>query len=301
MQLLPCLHPSGVEKGYCSCQKRHNNRIRVSRHHAYTLKPQSAPSTQSLSPDANPTMPSTNDPGDKVGLQKTLDNLFIGTVLVPARQITLTTIGRAQRASGVRQLQDAIRENGFLASHAPLCCVLESLPLAELEEASSKGRLPPIKAIDGNHRIAAALANDQDALIPVRVHNPMTPMEEMMVAEGMNQVDANLVERCLVDEIIWMKNIIRFCQQEGGCNLGANALAARITAHYKKQNRKSPAKATLLRKIELITGLKPLALQAWKKSVQQEHQLHGGTTDQPRRLRPARGGGGGEDHHDRAA
>lgn len=129
-------------------------------------------------------MPSTNDAGDKVGLQKTLDRLYIGTILVPARHITLTTVGRAQRKSGIRQLQDAIKENGFLASHAPLCTLLEPLSLAQLEEASAEGKLPAVKSIDGNHRIAAALANDKDALIPVRIHNPMSRMEEMMVAEG---------------------------------------------------------------------------------------------------------------------
>lgn len=52
------------------------------------------------------------------------------------------------------------------------------MSLSELEAASSKGELPQIKAVDGNHRIAGALANDPDCLIPVRIHNPMTPMEE---------------------------------------------------------------------------------------------------------------------------
>lgn len=56
----------------------------------------------------------------------------------------------------------------------------------------------------------------------------------IMVSTGMNQVDANIVERCLVDEVIWMKNIVRFCQAEEGTHLGANALAARIASHYKK-------------------------------------------------------------------
>lgn len=32
-----------------------------------------------------------------------------------------------------------------------------------------------------------------------------------------------------------------------------------------QQHRKSPAKATLVKKIELIKALKPLALEAWKK------------------------------------
>lgn len=49
-------------------------------------------------------MPTTSDVGHKVGLQKTLDTLYIKTIYVPASHITLTTIGRVQRQSGIRQL-----------------------------------------------------------------------------------------------------------------------------------------------------------------------------------------------------
>lgn len=121
---------------------------------------------------------------DNVGLQGLLDTLILGEFRVRAGRITLTTIGRDQRQAGITQLSAAIKEHGFIEHHAPLCALQESIPADALQARLDGDDPPTISCIDGNHRASAAASIDEDMIIPVKIYSPMTPMQELMVAEG---------------------------------------------------------------------------------------------------------------------
>lgn len=120
------------------------------------------------------------------GMQKLLERSFIGNSRVSIDHLEMTTVGRAQRQSGIKELQTAIRDNGFIESFAPLVCLPGDLQGSLLSDIPSGTTM---RVIDGNHRVAALKANDEEAGRPpstilVRVHNPMESTMMKMVAEG---------------------------------------------------------------------------------------------------------------------
>lgn len=129
-------------------------------------------------------MPLTEGSPDPIGMQKLLQRSFIGTCRVSVAQLELTSFGRPLRQLGVQKLQKAIREHGFIESFAPLVCLTENL--ASLDSLPSDALM---RVIDGNHRVAALKANDEEddkaaSSVIVRVHTAMDDTMMRMVAEG---------------------------------------------------------------------------------------------------------------------
>lgn len=133
------------------------------------------------------------DDASASGIPKLLAKFYLGTIRVSIRSLELTSIGRAQRKSGVDALKKQIQLDGFDESYAPIVCLVNPLSSELSLETVVAEEGIKFRVIDGNHRVAALLMIDDEAkpasptFIRVRVHNPMPPATERMVAAGKHE------------------------------------------------------------------------------------------------------------------
>lgn len=133
------------------------------------------------------------DEGSSVGMSKLLAKFFIGVIRVSIRRLELTSIGRAQRQAGVVALTKQIESDGFDENFAPIVCLVHPLAVDQSLETLMTGEEIRPRVIDGNHRVAALLEIDDKTkpasprVIRVRVHQPMPPATERMVAAGKHE------------------------------------------------------------------------------------------------------------------
>lgn len=122
-----------------------------------------------------------------------LKTYFIGQAKVNVDDLVLTTIGREQRESGILALMKGMEHHGFIEGYAPTVCLVQDLPVEQsLDMVLAVGGVK-FRVLDGNHRVAAwrrihdknkADNPELETMIPVRVHRPMTPSTERIVAAG---------------------------------------------------------------------------------------------------------------------
>lgn len=131
------------------------------------------------------------DQATNVGTSELLATFYIGAIKVPITQLDLTSIGREQRQAGVDALKKQIETDGFDQNYAPVVCLLHPLPADQTLDDVLAVDGVRFRVIDGNHRVAALKMIDDEKpaaapgrVISVRVHQPMKPATERMVAAG---------------------------------------------------------------------------------------------------------------------
>lgn len=111
--------------------------------------------------------PKTDDV--KVAPATVLEEYFIGTFPVPLKNLRSTTLVRQTNSLGVSELEDSMKDNGFMQSGAP------SVIFNDVQDKSrftAKDALEqPGFVLDGNHRLKAAKnVFQEDTCIPCRCY-----------------------------------------------------------------------------------------------------------------------------------
>lgn len=124
------------------------------------------------------------DSGPK-GLNILLAKSLIGVVRVPIKKIILTSMGRAQRETGILQIMESIKSDGWVEISPPICSLVADPEDKITEDNAGEYEY---RCIDGNHRVAALQRMDaencQDTSILVHLHRSLTAQAERFIAGG---------------------------------------------------------------------------------------------------------------------
>ncbi|CAB1113483.1 unnamed protein product [Ectocarpus sp. CCAP 1310/34] len=145
--------------------------------------------------------------GVKDGLNGVLAQHYLGTFDIPVTNVNI--IGRPIATSGVRIITESMKQaRGFLQQHAILAMVEASNVPAGGLSAAAAAKLQ-LRILDGAHRTHCALQlYGGEFIIPCRIYTDFNPLEEAVVASGLNNVAQALVPRGVFDDVFFMNQLL---------------------------------------------------------------------------------------------
>ena len=123
-----------------------------------------------------------------------LSGSFIGTFKTRVSQVQHTSSGRELRRAGIELLCQSIKETGWLKDSIPVATLVDSTQERVIKEASVMDIL--LRLVDGNHRIAALRAIDDeggtDSEVLVSVYSRFETSMERAIADRKLRIKSRL-------------------------------------------------------------------------------------------------------------
>ncbi|CAB1112916.1 unnamed protein product [Ectocarpus sp. CCAP 1310/34] len=166
-------------------------------------------------------------------------------------------------------MQEMKQARGFLQQHAILAMVEASNVPAGGLSAAAATKLQ-LRILDGAHRTHCALQlYGREFVIPCRIYTDFKPLEEAVVASGLNNVAQALVPRGVFDDVFFMNQLLDGFRKMKGSVVPSVKM---IQDAYLKGGVSPPGQTTIRRHKAAVYFLTTVAFQALQWIQERSHE-----------------------------